>query len=345
MTLHQRKEHDHGALGVVVPPETSQTSHLPRVTVLMAVRDGIRFLPEQIDSIAAQYGIDLRLIVSDDGSNDGSYEFLVALAKIWPEGRLTVLQGPRRGYAANFVSLVKCAPPNAGYVAFSDQDDVWVGHRLRSAVEALRGVGDCPGLHLSARWIADEDLNIRKVAQLQLGRLSFSNSLVESVVPGNASVMNPQAFAILQEGIMRQSDVSSHDWSMYQLLSGAEAVIVQSEEPLVVYRQHQKNVKGAGGSMRWRISRLLRFASGSYGRSLYSSWNFLGANMDQLSHHNQIILERAYDLTATSITTRLAALRAGGFFRLRRVDCLALWVAVLLGTLGRAIKEKLPSDS
>jgi rhamnosyltransferase len=49
---------------------------LPRVAVLMATHDGILWVDEQIKSILDQESVHLTLFISDDGSVDGTYEFL-----------------------------------------------------------------------------------------------------------------------------------------------------------------------------------------------------------------------------------------------------------------------------
>ena len=48
----------------------------PRVTVLMATYNGMAeggaWLDEQVDSVLAQAGVEVRLVVSDDASSDGT---------------------------------------------------------------------------------------------------------------------------------------------------------------------------------------------------------------------------------------------------------------------------------
>ena len=48
----------------------------PVVLVLMSTYNGERFLKEQIDSILSQEGVEVRLLVRDDGSKDHTCEIL-----------------------------------------------------------------------------------------------------------------------------------------------------------------------------------------------------------------------------------------------------------------------------
>ena len=51
-----------------------------RVAVLMAVCNGIQFLPEQVDSIMRQSSVVVDLWISDDNSAVGSHEWCLDLA-------------------------------------------------------------------------------------------------------------------------------------------------------------------------------------------------------------------------------------------------------------------------
>ena len=87
----------------------------PRVTVLMATYNGMAeggaWLDEQVDSVLAQVGVDVRLVVSDDASSDGTRAHLEARAAADP--RITVL--PQRdgtpGVTGNFLHLFTTHAP------------------------------------------------------------------------------------------------------------------------------------------------------------------------------------------------------------------------------------------
>src|SRR5690606_39980404 len=101
-----------------------------RVTILMATRNGGKFLRAQLASIAGQSHGDWSLDVSDDGSTDGTTGIVAEFAAAHPERRGRLLRGPGRGGAANFLSLVARAGGRADYYAFAAQDDVGEHSRL-----------------------------------------------------------------------------------------------------------------------------------------------------------------------------------------------------------------------
>src|SRR5471032_919282 len=90
---------DSSSSGAGVNPQ-GQNTRLARVTVLMCTYNGERFLAQQLDSIARQTYSVWNVVVSDDGSTDSTLEILHQYSESWGEGKLTVRQGPKRGFAA-----------------------------------------------------------------------------------------------------------------------------------------------------------------------------------------------------------------------------------------------------
>jgi hypothetical protein len=65
--------------------------------------------------------------------------------------------GPRRGFVANFLSLVCDRSINADYYAYSDQDDIWEPEKLAHAIAWLEKVpGHIPAVFGSRTSLIDE---------------------------------------------------------------------------------------------------------------------------------------------------------------------------------------------
>ena len=77
------------------------------VIVLLSTYNGERFLREQIDSILNQEGIDVNLIVRDDGSKDSTLDILEEYKK---EGKLKYYTGENKRTAQSFMDLIYTAP-------------------------------------------------------------------------------------------------------------------------------------------------------------------------------------------------------------------------------------------
>jgi glycosyltransferase involved in cell wall biosynthesis len=101
----------------------------PRVSVVVPVRDGERFLAEALQSAAAQTPAVYELLVVDDGSADGSAELAERLGA-------RVLRQAREGQAAARNLGVLAA--TGELVAFLDADDVWPARSLERRLATMR---------------------------------------------------------------------------------------------------------------------------------------------------------------------------------------------------------------
>ena len=107
-------------------------SRQPLVTVLMAVHNDLAYLPEAVDSILGQTLDDFEFLVLDDGSTDGSGEYLAGLND--PRVRL-VRNGDNLGLTRSLNRGLDLA--EGLFVARMDADDVALPHRLERQVAFL----------------------------------------------------------------------------------------------------------------------------------------------------------------------------------------------------------------
>lgn len=106
---------------------------MPRVSVLLPVRDAVATLGACLDSLAAQTLADHEVIAVDDGSRDGSGELLLDRARKDPRLRV------RRTSPLGLVPALSrsLAEARAPLVARMDADDVALAERLSLQVERL----------------------------------------------------------------------------------------------------------------------------------------------------------------------------------------------------------------
>src|SRR5512138_3287087 len=106
---------------------------MPRVSVLMPVRDAARTVRAAAASILRQTARDLALVCVDDGSTDATPEILARLAE--RDRRVAVVRGPGEGIArALGRGLARC---DGEIVARMDGDDVAHPLRLARQLDAL----------------------------------------------------------------------------------------------------------------------------------------------------------------------------------------------------------------
>ncbi|MGN0171307.1 MAG: glycosyltransferase family 2 protein [Acutalibacteraceae bacterium] len=102
------------------------------VSVVMATYNGLPYLEEQLASVLPQLQEGDELLISDDGSSDGTRERLCALEN--EDGRVRVLDGPGCGVMENFgYALSKC---RGDWIFLCDQDDIWHADKRRAVLAA-----------------------------------------------------------------------------------------------------------------------------------------------------------------------------------------------------------------
>ena len=193
------------------------------IDILLATyRPNPKWLKEQIDSIRAQRGVESNLIVRED--DDG------------------------RGACQNFATLL--GESRADYVAFSDQDDVWIEDKLLCAFSKMKELEakwgrDVPLLVFADARVVDANLNILSVSLFTHTRINPSRTLprqlvLQNVANGNTMLFN-SALRNLSEFIPKGAFM--HDaWIM--LVASVFGHIDYVSEPALLYRQHDKNILG-----------------------------------------------------------------------------------------------------
>lgn len=104
---------------------------LPRVSVLLPVRNGMPYLPEAIESLVNQSFGNFELIVINDGSTDGSREYLEGIG----DPRLRVISSDGGGLAAALNAGL--AEARGQFVARQDADDWSMRERFATQVAYL----------------------------------------------------------------------------------------------------------------------------------------------------------------------------------------------------------------
>jgi glycosyltransferase involved in cell wall biosynthesis len=298
------------------------------VAVLLSTYNGERFLREQLDSIFAQKDVDVFVVASDDGSQDKTVDILKAYQEKFGSDRLAIRQGPRKGFAANFMSMVCDDSIQADYFAFSDQDDVWDEDKLARAVSMIAEVpAEKPALYCGRTRLINEAGQQIGFSPLFKRPPSFGNALVQSIAGGNTMLFNNAARNLF---LSINLPVPSHDWLAYMLVSGAGGVMVYDAVPKVGYRQHGANLVGSNRGLKAAIVRIrkllgdrLRNNSDLNVLVLRSAYSFLVAD-------NQKIFDEFCKVRDGVMFVRCKAFFRSGIHRQATIQNIALFLSVLL---------------
>ena len=240
---------------------------MPSVQVLLATYNGTRFLRQQVDSVLAQEGVDVRILARDDGSSDGTQALLNEYAAAQPDRFQLLHDDLRTGTArGNFGLLLQAA--TGPYAAFSDQDDVWLPSKLSASIAAMRSLEAAHGTHApllvyTDLRVVDEDLRTVGDSLWQTNNLRNASSpalaglLTENVVTGCTALLNRP---LIDRMRAIPSTAQMHDhWAA--LIASSLGSIRALPRPMVLYRQHASNVIGAVQGEQSLAAKIARFLS------------------------------------------------------------------------------------
>ena len=236
----------------------------PRILVLLATCNGSRWIGDQVDSILAQQGVDVRIAVRDEGSVDGTHRELARFAH-HDKVRIVAVSERSGLPARNFLSLIRDNPAGAlDFVAFSDQDDLWNPDKLERACRMLNAsmaVG-----YSSATTAAWED-GRQSVTKLS-GPPTAVDFLFEGAGQGCTFVLTGEFYERVRTFLAGQRELTNeihyHDWMIYALARSWDLPWCFDAQPSMRYRQHAGNHTGARGTVRGVIRRLAMIRQGWY---------------------------------------------------------------------------------
>lgn len=308
-----------------------QPSNEGIICILMCTFQGEKHLLEQLESIRKQTYQKWRLFVSDDGSTDSTLAILHNFQASLEMGQMEIFDGPRKGFAENFMSLLLNPSINGSYYAFSDQDDLWFNEKLSEAVSKFQSLPEevnQPTVYASARFLANVNLKLIGVEGSKRIVPSFKNALVQNIAGGNTIVLNK----LMRDVLLRIGtvEVVSHDWWVYLVCTGVGGRFYYDRKPHLLYRQHSNNIIGSGYSWGACLSRWIQFFGGRYRRWIDINLNALKCAKWALTKDNVFTMERLASLREKPGPARVLELFNSGIHRQSWLGTVGLLFACLL---------------
>lgn len=244
-----------------------------KIFILLAAYQGERFIRPMVDSILAQDVGGWQLILSDDG--ELTAPILQEYADRYPDRVTHYRSGLRFGSAQkHFMHLLQQFGPQADYIMFCDQDDVWYPDKVRKTLALMQQTETDPEkpvlVHTDLR-VVDGQLNeidpsFQHYSHLDGHRMALEQLLLQNVVTG-CTVMINRALAQLACRPEAVETMLMHDWWL-ALLASAMGRTAFLDEATIDYRQHGGNVVGASGWNLRTMWRKLRRGQGNRQRIL-----------------------------------------------------------------------------
>ena len=212
-------------------------SGVPDVSVVVPTRNRGGVIADTVDAALAQHGVEVEVLVVDDGSTDDTWAWLSARAS---EPRLRPLRHTvNRGVAAARNTGVAAA--RGGCVAFLDDDDLWSPDKLATQLDAMTRVG------ADWSWTGVVLVDDRRVAVRDLPAPAphgiLHRLLVDpvSAIPAGASSVVARTDLVRRVGAFDVAFSQLADWDLWLRLADAAAG-VSCDETLVAYVRHDDSM-------------------------------------------------------------------------------------------------------
>ncbi|MDB5963426.1 MAG: glycosyltransferase family 2 protein [Massilia sp.] len=224
-------------------PDRSLSSGVAIVTF-----NGLKYLPPQLDSIINQSRPLVHIVISDDRSTDGTWEYLqqwAASAAV----RVTLLRNEvQLGLSANVEQAIKAV--EADIIFTSDQDDVWFADKVATIAAEFENDPEVQLVHSDAILV---DKHGADLGTRLFGELELSSAELAAVRSGNAFQVYCRrnvvtgATAAFRSSLLKLAlplpPVFYHDaWLAF--LASATGKVRLLDAPTIAYRQHGSNLVG-----------------------------------------------------------------------------------------------------
>jgi hypothetical protein len=242
------------------------------ISVALCTYNGARFLPEQLQSIAAQVLLPGELVVCDDRSNDDSVQVIKNFALHAPFAVRLEVNETNLGSTKNFEKAIAIC--QGEIIALADQDDVWKPRKLGVLRKALEDHPEAGYTFSDAQLIGMTGTPLRKNLWESVGFSGvfgdFSKATqVTSLLRRASATGATMAFrSTLRSILLPISSCFVQDYWISLLASCLGFYGVPVAELLVQYRQHAGQQIGA---LRKSVLQKVRWArsveAAQYGRA------------------------------------------------------------------------------
>jgi rhamnosyltransferase len=252
-------------------------THPALCAIFLAAYNGKEYLDEQISSILSQKNVDVQIFISVDRSTDGTEAYLINYADVEPRISLLPIGLQFGSAASNFFNLIsKVNISNFDYIAFSDQDDIWLESKLDRAILSITNNNvDAYSSSFIAFWNKNNQRLVEKSQKQQKWDYMF-----ESAGPGCTFVLTKDLASDIQSFIStidnKEKNIAFHDWFIYAFARSRQYKWYIDDEAHILYRQHRSNVIGANVGFKAKLVRWNKMREGWFASEVIKMSEILG---------------------------------------------------------------------
>lgn len=219
------------------------------ISVCIATYNGERYIRQQIESIVCQLNVDDEIIVSDDGSTDGTLDIVKGIG----DKRIKIIEGPgRKSPILNFECALKAS--KGDFIFLSDQDDVWKPDKVEICMKWLKTY-NCV---VSDAEVTDNRLkplypSLYAIMQVRQGRIY--NTIWKNGYTGCCMAFRRN---VLEASLPFPKNIPMHDIWIGNVAAYKYNVIFIPDR-LIHFRRHENTISCNGKGSKFTIWQQMKF--------------------------------------------------------------------------------------
>ena len=219
------------------------------ISVCIATYNGERYIRQQIESIVCQLNVDDEIIVSDDGSTDGTLDIVKGIG----DKRIKIIEGPgRKSPILNFECALKAS--KGDFIFLSDQDDVWKPDKVEICMKWLKTY-NCV---VSDAEVTDNRLkplypSLYDIMQVRQGRIY--NTIWKNAYTGCCMAFRRD---VVEASLPFPKDIPMHDIWIGNVAAYKYNVIFIPDR-LIHFRRHENTISCNGKGSKFTIWQQMKF--------------------------------------------------------------------------------------
>lgn len=306
------------------------------IGVAIATYNGMNYLEEQLNSIMLQTVVPDEIVISDDGSIDGTVDVARRFAKAYQDVVNTIVftDNPKHGIGGNFEWAIRHSTCDIIFIC--GQDDVWLPEKVHHVVDVFMQshsiemvCHDLKCIDADSKLLpqhpvnsAVKALNLQEGEVLHVSREKFLDAAVSSVIiSGPAAVISRK----LADKCLPIPEFLPEDW-WTQFCGVADDEAYYLNEVLTLYRIHNSATHSASigkmDKLKKRIRTALNYHNGTYELVSFSkaARKYLDENGVVLSENEQAIrtLDRVNEI-GNKVIEAVRSGRIAGAVKLTRL--------------------------
>lgn len=220
------------------------------VSVIVTTFNRVNLLRKTLDAILCQTLTDFELLVIDNMSEDGTREYVTGLA----DSRIHYFRNPNNGVIAvnrNYGIRNACGR----FVAFCDDDDLWLPDKLERQVSLLDSYPDVALCYTHAEAFLGSTVVTTRMNRRNVRQRHFYQLLRGNFFPNSSVVIRRAVFEEL--GLLTEDATLREDYEMW-LRIARRYRLMGVDDSLIRYRMHPGNAAGNRATETLRAIRTVR---------------------------------------------------------------------------------------